>query len=230
MITVTLAKIDGVAITADSRGLDRDMLLEPPRPLVIGDDSSACLVTVGLQRNGLVVAERWQLTGTFTAIVAALTTDAAESGAEVTTNKVTSLSGASTDVQYPSAKLAYDQLALKAPLASPTFTGVPAAPTAATATSTTQVATTAFVQANFVAKVAKTSSGALVAGVRIIADALITANSAVSVQKISLGGTYAPGYKVTLSAGVGFTITALQSDGATTEILNTDLVMATIVY
>lgn len=36
-----------------------------------------------------------------------------ESGDEVTTNKVTSISGASTDVQYPSAKLLYDQLALK---------------------------------------------------------------------------------------------------------------------
>ncbi len=37
-------------------------------------------------------------------------------------------------------------LALKAPLASPTFTGTPAAPTAATGTSTTQIATTEFVQ------------------------------------------------------------------------------------
>lgn len=36
-------------------------------------------------------------------------------------------------------------LSAKAPLASPTFTGVPAAPTAAAGTSTTQVATTAFV-------------------------------------------------------------------------------------
>jgi hypothetical protein len=36
-------------------------------------------------------------------------------------------------------------LGLKAPLASPTFTGTPAAPTAAGATSTTQIATTAFV-------------------------------------------------------------------------------------
>lgn len=41
---------------------------------------------------------------------------------ENTSNKVTSLSGASTDTQYPSAKLAYDQLALKAPLISPSFT------------------------------------------------------------------------------------------------------------
>ena len=37
------------------------------------------------------------------------------------------------------------QLNLKAPVASPTFTGVPAAPTAAAGTSTTQLATTAFV-------------------------------------------------------------------------------------
>jgi hypothetical protein len=36
-------------------------------------------------------------------------------------------------------------LALKAPLASPTFTGTPAAPTAAGGTNTTQIATTAFV-------------------------------------------------------------------------------------
>lgn len=37
------------------------------------------------------------------------------------------------------------EMVLKAPLASPTFTGVPAAPTAAVGTSTTQIATTAFV-------------------------------------------------------------------------------------
>jgi hypothetical protein len=38
-------------------------------------------------------------------------------------------------------------LSAKAPLASPTFTGVPAAPTATGGTNTTQIATTAFVQA-----------------------------------------------------------------------------------
>ena len=38
------------------------------------------------------------------------------------------------------------ELSLKAPLASPTFTGVPVAPTATTGTNTTQIATTAFVQ------------------------------------------------------------------------------------
>jgi hypothetical protein len=37
-------------------------------------------------------------------------------------NKVTSISGSSTDTEYPSAKLTYDQLALKAPVDNPTFT------------------------------------------------------------------------------------------------------------
>ncbi len=45
-------------------------------------------------------------------------------------------------------------LAAKAPLASPTFTGVPSAPTAAGGTNTTQVATTAFVQAAIASLVA----------------------------------------------------------------------------
>lgn len=40
------------------------------------------------------------------------------------------------------------QLNAKAPLASPALTGTPTAPTAATTTNTTQIATTAFVQAN----------------------------------------------------------------------------------
>ncbi len=44
------------------------------------------------------------------------------------------------------------QLALKAPLASPALTGVPTAPTAADGTSTTQVATTAFVTSSLSAK------------------------------------------------------------------------------
>lgn len=48
----------------------------------------------------------------------------------------------STDVQAALEELDTE----KAPLASPAFTGTPAAPTAATSTNTTQVATTAFVQ------------------------------------------------------------------------------------
>lgn len=45
----------------------------------------------------------------------------------------------------PSRNAVFDALALKADLASPTFTGVPTAPTAAVGTNTTQLATTAFI-------------------------------------------------------------------------------------
>lgn len=57
-----------------------------------------------------------------------------------------SVSGTNTDgaPDQNSVKAALD---LKAPLASPTFTGTPAAPTAAGGTNTTQIATTAFVTA-----------------------------------------------------------------------------------
>ena len=65
--------------------------------------------------------------------------------AENTSNKVTTLSSSSTDTQYPSAKLLYDKLELKAPLASPALTGTPTAPTATSGDSSTQIATTAFV-------------------------------------------------------------------------------------
>lgn len=60
------------------------------------------------------------------------------------------------------------ELALKATIASPTFTGTPAAPTAAEGTSTTQIATTAFVQ-NIVTKVPQNSKSA--AYTTVLADA-----------------------------------------------------------
>lgn len=48
------------------------------------------------------------------------------------------LSGVTSNIQT--------QINTKSPIASPTFTGIPAAPTATAGTSTTQIATTAFVQ------------------------------------------------------------------------------------
>ena len=49
--------------------------------------------------------------------------------------------------------------ATKADLASPTFTGTPAAPTAASSTNTTQIATTAFVQAAITANAQTAGDG-----------------------------------------------------------------------
>lgn len=52
-----------------------------------------------------------------------------------------------SDVNKPVSTAMTTALNLKAPLANPTFTGVPAAPTAAPGTNTTQLATTAFTKA-----------------------------------------------------------------------------------
>lgn len=60
-----------------------------------------------------------------------------------------------TTDKAPSENAVFDALALKAPLASPTFTGTPAAPTASTNTDTTQIATTAFVNAEIAARAPK---------------------------------------------------------------------------
>jgi hypothetical protein len=51
-----------------------------------------------------------------------------------------------SDANKPVSTATQTALDLKAPLASPTLTGIPTAPTAASGTNTTQIATTAFVQ------------------------------------------------------------------------------------
>jgi hypothetical protein len=58
----------------------------------------------------------------------------------------------------PSKNAVYDEMELRAPKASPTFTGTPAAPTAAVGTSTTQIATTAFVRTPSVQSVASSAT------------------------------------------------------------------------
>jgi hypothetical protein len=63
----------------------------------------------------------------------------------------------------------------RAPLASPTFTGSPAAPTPTTGDSTTRIATTAFVQAQMVASGAGVSTWNTRAGAVVLQQADITA-------------------------------------------------------
>ena len=101
-------------------------------------------------------------------------------------------------------------LAAKAPLASPTLTGTPAAPTAAVATNTTQIATTAFVQA---------ATSALAQGLQPKPTATVAATSALP------SGTYSNG---TSGVGATFTVTATGTttvDGHT--LAANDLVLVT---
>ena len=75
-----------------------------------------------------------------------------------------------SDVNKPVSTATQTALDLKAPLASPVLTGVPTAPTAAAATDTTQIATTAFVRAEVAALV--NSAGATLDTLGEIATAL----------------------------------------------------------
>lgn len=93
-------------------------------------------------------------------------------------------------------------LALKAPLASPTFTGTPAAPTALAGTNTTQVATTAFVLAN--------AGGSF--GPYADAAALESAKPAASNNgRLATVGAAAP-YTLYASNGTGWTIQRAGTD------------------
>jgi hypothetical protein len=88
-------------------------------------------------------------------------------------------------------------LAAKAALASPTFTGTPAAPTAAARTNTTQLATTAFVQQEIVSgKKTFTADGAITAGEVVV----LTAAGAVAPVASSLGADTLGSEQVHLSA------------------------------
>lgn len=78
------------------------------------------------------------------------------------------------------------QLNSKSPLSSPTFTGTPAAPTAAVGTNTTQIATTAFVNAEIANDApSKTGSGASGTWNISISGNAATATSATNVDTLS---------------------------------------------
>ena len=67
-------------------------------------------------------------------------------GSSVTVEDVLTSTNTDNALSAAQGKILNDALVLKAPLASPVFSGTPTAPTADTGTSTTQIASTAFVQ------------------------------------------------------------------------------------
>ncbi len=83
----------------------------------------------------------------FTTVQTAVNTKADVNGSATESFSATTATAGTNTTQVATTAFTTTALALKANLASPTFTGVPAAPTAAVDTATTQVATTAFTKA-----------------------------------------------------------------------------------
>ena len=112
--------------------------------------------------------EKWKATGTTStnAIGASVTFEGATDDAYETTltvidptaDRTITLPNASGTVAFTSDLSSY------APLASPTLTGTPAAPTAAADTNTTQIATTAYVQTELAAVYGPDDENTILAG------------------------------------------------------------------
>ena len=100
----------------------------------------------------------------------------------------------------------------KADLASPTFTGVPAAPTASVGTNTTQVATTAFVNSEIA------NDAILLNTVTASAQLLVGAGSA-SVAALSSGSA---GQVLTVSGSATYGLAWLDAGGGATVVMSPD--------
>ena len=105
------------------------------------------------------------LNGTINTATTAITQSAGNNSTKISTTayadaKVADAINNGTTAIAPSQNAVFDALALKSNIASPTFTGTPAAPTASAGTNTTQLATTAFVTTG-IANIVDSSPAAL---------------------------------------------------------------------
>ena len=114
-------------------------------------------------------------------------------------------------------------LALKADLASPTFTGVPAAPTAATSTDTTQVATTEFVQNVFTDLGGGVGVGQTWQIPTRVAGTVYQNTTGRPIQVLITAGAVSGGagsvtFKVGTTASITTTLTSVGFDASATEV------------
>ena len=105
-------------------------------------DGVTSAIQTQIDTKGAIAGQAWTGSHSFTGGTATVATQTALDNS--TKAASTAYADAAVAVEVARAGVAESLLA---PKASPTFTGVPAAPTAATGTSTTQIATTAFVGA-----------------------------------------------------------------------------------
>lgn len=167
--------------------VDGNLLPEAPNILVIGDDENAEVIGYNSKSgnilSGLVralggtVASAWQAGTEVARNFTSFDHDRFKENIEdLSANKANS-----ADVYIRSE--IDTALAEKAPLASPTLTGTPTAPTASSGTSTTQIATTAYVRGEVSKEILyfyqQSVSAATSAQIMRIADSRITADTVV---------------------------------------------------
>lgn len=105
-------------------------------------------------------------------------------------------------------------LALKAPLASPTFTGTPAVPTATGGTNTTQAASTAFVTSAVGAEASARATDVDTEETRALAaEALLAPKASPALTGAPTVPTAAPGTNTTQAASTAFVTTAVAAGG-----------------
>jgi hypothetical protein len=140
--------------------------------------------------TAIIVGVSSATTVAFTAGLTKLTNNSLTVPGTITATTFSGSGASLTSIPQSGVTNLVSDLALKAPLASPTFTGAPAAPTAAQGTNTTQIATTAMVHSEVVLlapKASPTFTGTVTTGV-ISASGSITSTGTIQGSQInSLG-------------------------------------------
>ena len=141
--------------------------------------------------------------------------------ASTTTPKVDGTAAVGSETKYARGDHVHPTDTTRAALASPTFTGTPKAPTAATATNTTQIATTAFVKAAIAAQSTQ-SAEALLTTKDVTASISKARATSVSITAPTVSGyKFVTWVNVTSTGWVG-SVSIADANAATTNVWNTD--------
>lgn len=141
MITVTLTKRGAIAQSSLTRGVNGLQIFNL-RPTTEGNLSTAAIFEVNLPTG----IETWTVSETYSAVLAAITADTLEAGAEVATNKATDFSTLN-DTLYPTTK-ATEALFAKGYFGTTTNSGNAYSVTLAPARTTPVAGMTIFVKIN----------------------------------------------------------------------------------
>jgi hypothetical protein len=208
--SITSAKINGnLAVLKGGTGASTAAGARTNLGLVIGTDVMAANATTTLtgdvtgSGNGSFATTVNSVGGVSSSTIATLPTTVATNTASITANS-TAIATINTN------------LALKAPLASPTFTGTPTAPTPATNDNSTKVATTEYVQANLGTVSAGTLTGttlaATITGSSLTSVGTITSGvwsaTTIDIAKGGTGATTAAGARTNLGLVIGTNVQA----------------------